>query len=249
MKTKFTLTLIFLATIANAQIPVTGLVGWWPFSGNANDYSVYGAHGQVNGASLTTDRFGHTNSAYFFPGSVANKIVIPDGPQFQFNDSFTVSVWANFHQPWTFHVEDLVYKSTYPMNDGWSVGVNQDDAMYGVGNYSMGGVIGTLSGPVGTNNIQQFPYLNSWRHFVFTYDGNYSRLYIDGILRDSVLISGAVLNNSLNIEIGGASHPVSGAYDRDIDDVRIYNRVLTSDEINSLYSENICYQTITVPTL
>ena len=41
-----------------------GLVGYWPFCGNANDESGNGNDGAVNGASLTTDRFGNSNSAY-----------------------------------------------------------------------------------------------------------------------------------------------------------------------------------------
>jgi len=41
-----------------AQVPsyvdTSGLVGWWPFDGNANDYSGNALNGTVNGASLTT---------------------------------------------------------------------------------------------------------------------------------------------------------------------------------------------------
>ncbi len=49
-----------------SYIPTDGLVGWWPFNGNANDESGNGNDGTVIGATLTTDRFGNTNSAYFF---------------------------------------------------------------------------------------------------------------------------------------------------------------------------------------
>jgi hypothetical protein len=56
----------------NAQIPnyvpTNGLVGWWPFNSNANDESGNGNNGTVNGAILTTDRFGQANSAYSFDG-------------------------------------------------------------------------------------------------------------------------------------------------------------------------------------
>ena len=49
-------------------VPSDGLVGWWPFNGNANDESASGYNGVVLGASLTTDRFGNLNSAYSFDG-------------------------------------------------------------------------------------------------------------------------------------------------------------------------------------
>jgi len=47
-----------------------GLVGWWPFNGNANDVSGNGNNGTVNGATLTTDRFGTANKANSFDGII-----------------------------------------------------------------------------------------------------------------------------------------------------------------------------------
>ena len=55
--------LVISATAANAQIPsyvpTDGLVGWWPFNGNANDESGNGNDGVVNGAILANDRNGN----------------------------------------------------------------------------------------------------------------------------------------------------------------------------------------------
>jgi len=45
-----------------------GLVAYYPFNGNANDESGNGNNGTVNGATLTSDRFGNANSAYSFDG-------------------------------------------------------------------------------------------------------------------------------------------------------------------------------------
>ena len=59
-----------------SYVPTTGLVGWWPFNGNANDESGNGNNGAVVGATLTTDRFSSTNSAYSFNG-VNNRIDLP----------------------------------------------------------------------------------------------------------------------------------------------------------------------------
>jgi hypothetical protein len=42
-----------------SYVPSNGLVGYWPFNGNANDESGTGNNGTVNGAVLTTDRFGN----------------------------------------------------------------------------------------------------------------------------------------------------------------------------------------------
>ena len=46
-----------------------GLVSFYPFSGNANDIISLDNDGIVQGAELTTDRFGNTNSSYSFNGT------------------------------------------------------------------------------------------------------------------------------------------------------------------------------------
>ena len=61
-------TLISVNAQVPSYVPSNGLAGWWPFSGNANDVSGYGNNGTVNGATLTTDRFGNPNAAYSFDG-------------------------------------------------------------------------------------------------------------------------------------------------------------------------------------
>ena len=66
-----------------------GLVGYWPFCGNANDESGNGNNGTVNGATLTTDRFGNTNSAYSFDG-VNDIITLPADL-----NTYSTSVWIN----------------------------------------------------------------------------------------------------------------------------------------------------------
>lgn len=76
MKTRKKLVLaiaiIGFAIISNAQVPnyvpTIGLDGWWPFTGNANDQSGNNNNGTVNGATLTSDRFGNVGQAYVFDG-------------------------------------------------------------------------------------------------------------------------------------------------------------------------------------
>ena len=71
-----------------SYIPKDGLVGWWPFNGNANDESGNGNNGTVNGATLTSDRNGIANSAYsFVPKS---NILIN---QNLYNTKFSLSFW------------------------------------------------------------------------------------------------------------------------------------------------------------
>ena len=73
MKKLLLLPLLFISIISFGQVPnyvpTNGLVGYLPFNGNADDESGNGNNGTVNGATLTTDRFGNSNSAYDFDGN------------------------------------------------------------------------------------------------------------------------------------------------------------------------------------
>ena len=103
-KTIIILILLFIVTYPSfSQVPsyvdTNGLVGWWPFDGNANDISGNGNNGLVYGATLTTDRFGASNSAYDFDvlnwtwGANGDYIYIPYSSSFNFTE-FTVSTWV-----------------------------------------------------------------------------------------------------------------------------------------------------------
>jgi hypothetical protein len=85
--------LLSISTFAQipTYVPANGLVGWWPFNGNANDESGNGNHGTVNGATLTTDRFGNVNKAYSFNG-INNNIVVANSSTLNPSE-ISISVW------------------------------------------------------------------------------------------------------------------------------------------------------------
>jgi N-acetylneuraminic acid mutarotase len=71
-----------------------GLAAWYPFCGNPNDESGNGNDGIVHGASLTSDRFGNTNSAYQFNG-ISDSIRVADAPELNIRtgQSFSIALW------------------------------------------------------------------------------------------------------------------------------------------------------------
>ena len=66
MKNLTFLTAILIASLSFSQVPsyvpTDGLVGYWPFNGNANDESGNGNDGTVNGVVLSEDRNGSNNT-------------------------------------------------------------------------------------------------------------------------------------------------------------------------------------------
>ena len=69
MRKLLLLPLLFITVISFGQVPnyvpTNGLVGYWPFNGNANDESGNGHDGIINGPSLAIDENGIADQAYY----------------------------------------------------------------------------------------------------------------------------------------------------------------------------------------
>ncbi len=75
-------------------VPKDSLVAWWPFNGNAQDESGNGNHGSNTGATLTTDRFGNSNRAYYFSGSNCNTRIDATLNVSKIKYGLTISAWV-----------------------------------------------------------------------------------------------------------------------------------------------------------
>ena len=65
--TLFVLTNSLFAQIPS-NVPTNGLVGWWPFNGNATDESINTNDGTSFQTIGSTDRFGNSNAAFYYNG-------------------------------------------------------------------------------------------------------------------------------------------------------------------------------------
>ncbi len=203
------------------------LVGEWTFTGNTNDSSGYGNNGTAGaGVSLTADRFGNPNSAYFFDGTGTSSItasnIAVNGAAGEYN---TVSLWL---------MKDA------GMTDGaipFSWGSSMYDIQFYSGNFGFNTGNSDLIGT--TDSIAS----GTWHHVVAVFyngvpDSENMTLYIDGVLQSFTYNTGSPAESyaSQNISISG----YSGTYNfmGAIDDVRMYNRALAAEEVTLLYSEN-----------
>jgi hypothetical protein len=237
---KILLNILFalITTLGYSQVPnyvpTNGLVGWWPFNGNANDESGNGNNGTVNGATLTTDRNGVANKAYTFDVNQKIGTFITNFPV------YSVSIWAKINT-WnlgigTFNGGALAsHKTDGFYGNGWGLEHNGTNNQNQWSWYEYNG----------NNYVQQYngtPQLNAWFHVVLTSDSQGSRkLYIDGILTDTyngaAIISGG---NNYEFKIGALiDGPTIWWFKGDLDDVGYWNRALTECEIQNLYSSQI----------
>jgi hypothetical protein len=225
-------TLLVLPAAAQvpAYVPTDGLVGWWPFNGNANDESGNGNDGVVNGATLTEDRFGNAEKAYSFDG-ISNVINVPSNTSLEISDSITICSWV-YRNESTFLPQGIFGPATYlPTSPGYFLRVVDNKLNLSVSQPYTGGFSNTLIQP------------NEWVYLVGTYNNNSVKTYVNGVLDNEVVLGPNNLDawssaNPLTIgqEIDYASPWSLHAWNGMLDDIAIYNRALTEQEIQNLYT-------------
>lgn len=225
-----------------ANIPTTGLVGYWPFCGNANDESGNGNNGTNNGATLTADRFGNANSAYGLATLTDNISVNNVVPSFN-NNALSVSLWMKF--PTQYNQSSLaLVKNGTPYTNGFDVAIDQNNAAYGVNNYL---VVFLVGNGVSVSFISNQSELGAWSNIVSTYDGSNIKIYLNGILKATQSFNQSMNIPNNNLVFGSWDNPTTPAVSsRQIDDIGIWNRALTQEEITNLYNVNQCITNITV---
>jgi hypothetical protein len=229
-----------------SYVPTNGLVGYWPFSGNANDESGNGNNGTVNGATLTTDRYGNANSAYNF---ITNSDIIQNQNFNMTSQNFTISVWAKLLTTYSYTLFNVVEFG--PIDNttigGFSLRIDQNNSVYGNNMYQIYGI---------TNNeihsdSYEFNLLNIWNNIIFTKDGENTRLYLNGQLISSNIDAGTISYANSWLQFGNKGNINNNLVgSRLIDDIGIWNRALTQQEITNLYnsvSTNECL-TMTINT-
>jgi hypothetical protein len=208
--------------------PTNGLVAYYPFNGNANDASGHGNNGTVNGATLTSDRFGSPNSAYSFDG-VSSDILVPEtlfGPT---DPAWTVSLWITTDNgPYTVQ-QELFYKSC--VNGEVSLDIQAGLISFRP-NLATSGYM-SVTAPVRSNSVI---------HLVGVYQkGQSISLYTNGVLATNSVVPNENLHVqalSLQSALGAYHYGSSPSYHFRgvIDDVVVYNRALSSAEIQQLYN-------------
>ena len=235
----------FSATYAGLD---DGLAVYYPFNGNANDETGNGVDGTVYGATLTEDRFGNADSAYYFDGVNSNIIELQcDGIRALLNGAaaFTASAWVYNDGAGDIHRNILRICDT---------GFDSRGLMFRIGASSVSdsnhNKLEVLLGTVvyQTQHIASLTDIptNLWIHVVTVYDGSKIWLYINGVAPDNVYRNGTLTPNGV-IQTGAVTMGSSTAYisafntenfNGKIDDVRLYDRALTAVEIQQLYELN-----------
>ena len=206
-----------------------GLVAYYPFNGNAKDESGNGKDGSPKGdPALISDRKGNASQAYNFDG--VDDFISIKSAQTGFSDGSkdrAISVWLKVAEKQK-HAIGLVWAAGTP-NPGRAIalGLHQNAATQGKLLFGMD--------PHGGPNLpmKELNILDGkWHHLVWSSSDQTADTYVDGIKIDSREFK---LNTiSKDAFIGG--HPTYRQHvASSLDDIRIYNRALSAEEVSALY--------------
>jgi hypothetical protein len=197
---------------------MTGLIGWWPLhenSGNtAHDLSGNGNHGSLNGG-VTQGVAGKGGlNAHSFDGS--DDGISISQLSFESSEPYTVAFWAKIDMT---HTHRLIGLDSDDDNHVRLEPTNRGFGMEGDANGA--GFAAEPSIPSG------------WNHYTISHESNSSeiRFYING--SDKGL--GNPASTAYKVNDLGKGTSSSDIFDGILSDVRIYNRALTPQEIQTLY--------------
>jgi hypothetical protein len=199
----------------------SGLIAHYEFEGNYDDSSGNGRHGTPVGAGITIDTDPTMGQVLSLPGG--DDIYVNVGNVgLSGNQPRTIACWA---------------KADHTSIPDWTLIFGFTTVGGGCGSHFN---IGSIGGPGGVGahawcweeTIFSDTEALDWRHYAMTYDGTTIKYYGDGVPMDTDPGKSNVINlvHADHVQIGSrATQPSS--FPGDVDDARIYRRLLSDDEI------------------
>lgn len=211
------------------NLPVQSMIAWWNFDqtqgSNVFDSSGNGLNGKLEGTACIitdTDRGDVLSNA-----GEGGYVDCGNHSSYNMSGPMTISAWIKTN------VFDKQWHAIVTKGDAaWELEMNSNiDTL----RFSCDGLLETLK-----SNIEGTIHVNNgkWHHVVAKYDGAMLALYVDGVLDDSKSAKGEINNQTYPVCIGAnAWGEKNRIWNGRIDDVRIYNRALSEEEIVEFYNE------------
>jgi len=205
------------------------LVSYWPFDnevGGITEDSWRNNDGTNNGATLASGKVG---DAYSFDG-VDDYISVPDAPELSGGGKdFTWAFWVKPRE--LGEIPFSKYKDTNDKDWGFVIDGISGGIAFGYEN----------DGNQGPSVVSSPLIIDSWNYVVATYDESSDTVtfYIAGVYSSSGVLDYKLPDTTTNIAFGRRNYPYDGSYayfNGDIDEVGIWNRGLSEDEVGELYN-------------
>lgn len=208
-------------TQSKSPATLTDLVADFKLNGNGTDNSQFANNASGNGTP-DANRFGLGANAMKFGGT--DSLVASNSVMYQ-SPTTTVSFWVKVNQ---LPAQGEVYLLSHGgWQERWKISLPSHGKPVFTTN-STGGIKDMDSDSV------PLP-VNQWRHVVMVHDTVGNKIFINGLLKKSIVAAGAL--NKTNQPLGIGYNPIDGGgnFNGDLDDLQIYNRALSDAEVAALY--------------
>lgn len=236
-------------TLADCTPDITETIAYWPLdeeSGATTFVDVVGTNnGTCSGDACPAADAGKVDGAFTFNSAQNDGITVaaPDLDVFDWlgNESFSIEVWVKMTQ--SCETENRVFIGRYPIlsplgKASWWVGCTYDSVnLRSVANFNLRDTNGIYRSTTGTSQIND----GAWHHIVAVRDNatDENRLYVDGTLEtttnsptyNGTFESDGAVTMGYYIDVG--SYQLSGT----LDNIAIFDRALTAEEITDHYNE------------
>ena len=204
------------------------LVGYWPlndvYGTLAEDNSTYDNDGTLTNGPVWTD--GKFGNALEFDGT-DDYVLVDDGPSLDITNNLTVEAWFNIDSlPTSADMKSIVSKDTnyefHVENNGtiywwWHNAFGKEHKFYSSSTITPG----------------------QWHHVAVVYTDGHQKLYLDGNLDAESYHTGLLETNTNDLHIGQNQGSSGRWFNGKIDEVRIWNRVLSEQEIKASYDNSV----------
>ena len=168
-----------------------------------------------------------------FDGS-NDRIAVGDNDNLDITGSVSVAAWVYPNTFGSGNDEDrIVLKGQgWHANNLYTLDLDERQAVFTLHGDAPDSCTGSLKCARGSTTLSA----NTWYHITGIYDGADIKVYVNGV-EDGTHNVGSITGtaNNENLQIGGRSDSTD-MFDGFIDDVRIYNRALSADEIQKIYN-------------
>ena len=224
----FTLYLFANSSIAAQEWLNKGLLAYYPLDGNANDGKNERNDGTIIQVKAAPDRFDHPKKAIEVLGGGVEiyNVNIP-------KEKTTITLWVKPNITTEVGKKNILSKHYSYANCELLIRLRPDG--YYSAEWNIGATYFDLSKEEGAELFK--PSYSKFDFIVLRYDGNKAELFVNNILSARKYIKGEIVNNNKAIYLGSLSgFPKREAFIGALDELRIYNRALTNNEISQLYN-------------
>ncbi len=195
------------------------------------DMSTYGNNGTSIGANCSKKIDGAYGTACKFHGN--ESIKIPHSDSLNITDAVTVEAWVKHASSIFTNWEPIVTKG----DKAYRLHICDNAPSCFNGSTPKAFAFG-ITGPPGKRDVGStiIPDAGKWYHVAGTYDGIYQKIYVNGIEAATMYRPGTIQNTNVNnLSIGHNEEKNWRYFNGTIDEVRVWNRALSAEEIMASY--------------